>query len=116
MGGARSSRGTFFQRAWTKDELDADYHINLLEIRAARDGISALAQTGDCVRLHMDNMTACAYVRKQGGTKSSLLSQEACLLWDQSVSKNIEILTPHWLSRFLLPIGYQLKIMLKQIF
>ena len=98
MGGARSSRGTFFQRAWTKDELDADYHINLLEIRAARDGISALAQPGDCVRLHMDNRTACAYVRKQGGTKSSLLSQEACLLWDQSVSKNIEILTPHWLS------------------
>ena len=98
MGGARSSKGTFYQRAWSKEELDECNHINLLEIRAAREGILALSQPGDCVRLHMDNKTACAYVRKQGGTKSSVLSQEACLLWDQAVYNKIEILTPHWLS------------------
>ena len=78
--------------------MDECTHISLLEIRAAKDCILALAQPGDSVRLHMDNITACAYVRKQGGTKSSLLSQEACRLWDQAVSNEIEILTPHWLS------------------
>ena len=49
MGGARSSRGTFFQRAWTKKEINENHHINLLEIRAAKDGILALAQPSDCV-------------------------------------------------------------------
>ena len=73
-------------------------HINLLEIRAARDGIVALADPGDRVRLHMDSVTACAYVRKQGGTKSTSLSKEACLLWHQALSRDVQILAPHWLS------------------
>ena len=98
MGGARSSRGSFFQRAWTKEELEVDPHINLLEIRAARDGILALPDPGDRVRLHMDSVTACAYVRKQGGTKSTSLSKEACLLWHQALSRDVQILAPHWLS------------------
>ena len=98
MGGARSSRGHFCQRNWDQEEINSDYHINLLEIRAASDGILALAVPGDKVRLHMDSMTACAYVRKQGGTKSTSLSQEACSLWQKALSRNIEILAPHWLS------------------
>ena len=64
MGGARSSRGAFFQREWTQEEIAADHHINFLEIRAARDGIAALAVPGDKVRLHLDNFTACSYIRR----------------------------------------------------
>ena len=98
MGGARSSRGEFNQRSWTTEELDDDPHINLLEVRAAREGVKALARPGDKVRLHLDNVTACAYIRKQGGTKSSSLSEESCLLWKDAVERDISLLTPHWLS------------------
>ena len=98
MGGARSSRGNFVQRAWDTSELSESPHINLLELRAARDGVAALASSDDIVRLHLDNRTACAYIRKQGGTKSSVLSREACMLWEDAVIRGITILTPHWLS------------------
>ena len=50
------------------------------------------------LRLHFDNFTACSYIRKQGGTRSSLLSSEACLMWQEALSKGVHILTPHWLS------------------
>ena len=98
MGGARNSRGKFTQRSWSSNELDVNPHINLLEIRAAREGIDKLAVEGDKVRLHIDNITACSYIRKQGGTRSSNLSDEACLLWEEALARNILILTPHWLS------------------
>ena len=57
----------------------------------------ALAKPGDRVRLHVDNRTAAAYIRCQGGTKSNILSQEAMLLWDHAVAQDISLLTPHWI-------------------
>ena len=87
MGGSHCSRGKFLQRAWSKEELSQDLHINLLEIRAAREAL-ALAEPGDLVRLHIDSRTAASYIRRQGGTKSSLLSAEACQLWREAVSKS----------------------------
>ena len=95
MGGAHCSRGKFFQREWSQQE--SQLHINLLEIRAAREGLS-LARPGDCVRIHIDSRTAASYIRKQGGTKSFSLNLEACLLWRKAKSRNITLLTPHWLS------------------
>ena len=71
--------------------------INLLETRATRESVLALAQPGDRVRLHIDNRTAAAYIRCQGGTKSNVLLQEALRLWEQAVSRDITILTPHWI-------------------
>ena len=97
MGGSHCSRGKFLQRAWSQEELSQDLHINLLEIRAAREAL-ALAEPGDLVRLHIDSRTAASYIRRQGGTKSSLLSTEACQLWREAVSRNLTLLTPHWLS------------------
>merc|ERR1711954_319078 len=58
MGGAYNSRGQFYQRHWTDQELNLDPHINLLEIRAAREAVASLASPGDRVRLHVDNVTA----------------------------------------------------------
>ena len=57
----------------------------------------ALSESGDHVRLHIDNRTAAAYIRCQGGTKSNVLLQEALLLWEQAVSRDISLLPPHWI-------------------
>ena len=97
-GGACSSRGDFYQRSWEDNDLQDDPHIAFLETRSAKEGVLALANVGDRVRLHIDNVAACAYIRRQGGTKSSILSTEACSLWQEAFKKNITILTPHWLS------------------
>ena len=95
MGGAHNSRGEFQQRPWTEEECNM--HINQLEIRAAREALS-LTRPGDRVRLHIDSKTATTYIRKQGGTKSSVLCQEALLLWTESIDRGVTLLTPHWLS------------------
>ena len=96
-GGGHSSWGDFVQRAWTPEDLAGDPSINLLETRAASESVLALAEPGDRVRLHIDNRTAAAYIRCQSGTKSNVLSQEALLLWEQAVSRDITLLTPHWI-------------------
>ena len=57
----------------------------------------ALSEPGDLVRLHIDNRTAAAYIMCQGGTKSNVLSQEALLLWEEAVSRDITLLPPHWI-------------------
>ena len=97
-GGGHSSRGDYTQRRWSKEELALDHHINLLETRAAREAIIELAEHGDNVRLHIDNRTAAAYIRCQGGTKSYSLSQEACQLWEEAQDHGVTILTPQWIS------------------
>ena len=97
-GGGHLSRGDFIQRRWSKEELALDPHINLLETRAAREAIIELAEPGDNVRVHIDNRTAAAYIRCQGGTKSYALSQEACQLWEEAQDRGVTILTPQWIS------------------
>ena len=72
--GAHTSKGQFLQRDWTPEELSKDPHINLLEVRAAREAVLAFARPGDQVRLHVDSKVAAAYLRKQGGTRSNILS------------------------------------------
>ena len=95
MGGSHCSRGKFQQREWIGEEVGQ--HINFLELRAARESL-ALAKPGDIVRLHLDNKTACAYIRKIGGTRSRLLNHEACQLWREVIARKIILLSPQWLS------------------
>ena len=95
MGGAHNSRGV--EREWSEEELSEDPHINLLELCAVREALS-LTRPGDRVRLHVDSRTAASYIRKQGGTKSLVLTQESLLLWKESINQKVTILTPHWLS------------------
>ena len=73
-------------------------HINFLEIKAAKEAVFDLALPGDKIRLHVDSKVACAYILKQGGTRSNILSREACKLWNGILDQNITILTPHWIS------------------
>ena len=71
--GGHCSRGKFMQRSWSEAELKTDPHINLLEIRSAKEAIFKLALPGDKVRLHIDSKVACASILKQGGTRSNIL-------------------------------------------
>ena len=96
--GAHNSKGEFIQRSWSETELESEPHINFLEIRAAKEAIFQLAVPGDIVRMHIDNTVACAYIKKQGGTRSNILSLEACKLWHGLQERDISILTPHWIS------------------
>ena len=97
QGGGHSSRGDYVQRAWSSEDLETNPSINLLETRAAREAVLALAEPDDSVRLYIDNRTAAAYIRCQGGTRNNALSQEALLLWEQAVSNDITLLTPYWI-------------------
>ena len=96
--GAHSSCGDFFQRLGSPEEIESDPHINLLELRAAKEGLLNLASPGDRVRLFIDSTTAVYYVKKQGGTHSHYLAAEAISLWEEANSFGVEILTPHWIS------------------
>ena len=92
--GAVNSHGDYFQRSWT--ETESCQHINLLEIRAAKEGIRELVDPHETVRPHIDNTTACAYIRKIGGTRSVSLCQESLKLWREVVSRDVHILSLFW--------------------
>ena len=77
--GAVNPHGDYFQRSWT--ETESCQHINLLEIRAAREGIQELVDPHEMVRPHIDNITACAYFRNKGGTRSFSQCQESLCFW-----------------------------------
>ena len=98
MLGAHNSKGECVQRPWSDSELASDPHINVLEMKAAREAVLNLAQSGDTVRLHIDNKTAICYIKRQGGTRSNILSQEACAMWLESEARQVTILEPHWIS------------------
>lgn len=98
MCGAHSSRGDFFQRDWSQEELDCDPHINVLEVRAAREGLVNLASAGDRVRLYVDSTAALYYIKKQGGTRSRALAMEALALWEASETCQVDLLPPQWIS------------------
>ena len=80
--GTVNSHGDYFQHSWT--ETESCQHINLLEIRAAREGIQELVDPQEMVRPHIDNTMVCAYIRKKGGTHSLSLCQESLQLWRRS--------------------------------
>ena len=96
--GAYNDRGHFIQGEWDLLGAEKDLHISVLETRAARLAVESLTSPGDKVLLHIDNISACAYIRKQGGTRSYSLSLESCLLWERAISKNVFVLTPQWIG------------------
>ena len=57
-----------------------------------------LVRAGGMVQLHLDNITAIAFIRRIGGICSLSLCKESHLLWHQAIRRNITILPPQWLS------------------
>ena len=95
-GGGHTDEGLPFQYLWSEHEKRK--HINWLELRAAQYALLELASPGDVVQLHIDNITAIAFIRKMGGTRSLSLYKESHLLWREAIRRNITILPPQWLS------------------
>ena len=67
----------FTSGLWSKDEKKMS--INKRELRAAKLGLQEFQELvqGKTVAIFIDNTTAIAYLRNQGGTKSCSLNQEA---------------------------------------
>ena len=73
-------KGLSVKGVWPKDH---NHHINLLELRAIRLGLQQLKEVvhNKVVAIIADNVTALAYIQKQGGTRSRTLTMEARELW-----------------------------------
>ena len=95
-GGAVSDDGFSFQKTW--DETEAQSHINFLELRAARLGFRELVDPGLTVQPYLDNMTACAYIWKKGGTRSWTLCTESLRLWREVSQRKVTLRPPYWLA------------------
>ena len=67
----------FVSGRWSQEEIRMS--INLRELRAIRLGLQHFQclLAGSSVGVFADNTTELAYVRKQGGTHSHLLNEEA---------------------------------------
>ena len=76
---------TFAQGPWNPTELD--WHINLKEMIAAHRCLEIMMCHGDHVHLTMDSKTAVAFINRQGGTRSRILSQTAINLWKLVLTK-----------------------------
>ncbi|XP_070173457.1 uncharacterized protein [Littorina saxatilis] len=67
------------------DQAQKLLHINILELEAVCLGLLEFVASlrGKQVLIHMDNTTVAAYLNKQGGTRSLVLSNRACeiLTW-----------------------------------
>ena len=94
--GGHDSRGQCVQGSWTEEQ--AQWHINLKELEAARLTLHTLMREGDHVSLAMDSTAAVAFVRRQGGTHSRLLCHSALRLWRLVLSRGGWI-TATWISR-----------------
>ena len=94
--GGHDSRGQFVQGRWTEEQ--ARWHVNLKELEAARLTLHKLMKEGDHVSLAMDSMTAVAFVRRQGGTRSRLLCRSALELWRLVIARGGWV-TASWVSR-----------------
>ena len=64
-GGKTDSGESPFQCTWSEQEKRK--HINWLELRAAQYALLELASPRDVVQLHIDNMTAIAFIQRMGG-------------------------------------------------
>ena len=79
---------------WTSDEIIK--HINVLELKAAFFGISALKDKKyKHARIMIDNTTAVAYINKMGGTVSQECNEIAKQIWYWAMSQKIWISAAH---------------------
>ena len=88
--GLHSTQGTWDRRA-------QGMHINRLELRAVYKACLAFREhlKGTVTRVHIDNTTAVAYIRKQGGTHSHLLTREARTLLQWCDRNRVTLLPVH---------------------
>jgi hypothetical protein len=80
---------------WTMVEAQA--HINVLELKAAFLGLKALCNSaiGTHIHLQMDNTTAVAHVNAKGGSHSKGCNSVSRLIWEWCITKDIWLSASH---------------------
>ena len=92
--------GLLFHGLWTEDQ--SQLHINVLEMKAIFLSLSqAVHKVKDyTVLISADNTTVVAYIRHQGGTHSTELSEEVRNVLNLCLAHNIQLLAKHIPGRF----------------
>ena len=92
--------GLLFHGVWTQDK--SRLHINVLEMQAIFLSLSRAAHKvkNSTVLVSTDNTTVVAYIRREGGTHSTELSEEAWNVLNLCLAHNIQLLVKHIPGRF----------------
>ena len=68
------------------------HHINFKELRATRLSFQELVDPGETIQPDLDKVSACSYIRKMGGTCSSVFCTESPKLWNESIQREVTVL------------------------
>ena len=92
--------GLLFHGLWTEDQ--SRLHINVLEMKAIFLSLTRVIHKvkNVTVLVSTDNTTVVAYIRHQGGTHSTVLSEEVWNILNFCLAHNIQLLVKHILGRF----------------
>ena len=81
---------------------DAQWHINVSELRAATLALKALLQSQEAqhpplkhIHLRIDNTTAVAYINRGGSRRSSALPAQALELWAVALTAGVSLTAQH---------------------
>ena len=100
LGAHVEPEGLLFHGLWTEDQ--SRLHINVLEVKAIFLSLSRAAHKvkNSTVLVSTDNTTVVAYIRHQGGTHSTELSEEVWNILNLCLAHNIHLLAKHIPGRF----------------
>ena len=92
--------GLLFHGVWTEDQ--SRLHINVLEMKPIFLSLSRAVHKvkNSIVLISTDNTTLVAYIRHQGGTHSTELSEEVWSVLNLCLNHNIQLLVKHIPGRF----------------
>ena len=76
---------------WSREEQT--WHINALELQAAKLAVQSFAKTGvrGRIALQLDNQVAVSYINRMGGTHSPRLDRIARELWEWCLAREITV-------------------------
>ena len=79
--------------------MEAQYHINYLELLAAFLALKTFANDQkDLILLRMDNVSAVTYINQNGGTHSMQLCDLALQIWEWCIQRGITLQAEHLLN------------------
>ena len=92
--------GLLFHGLWTEDQ--SWLHINVLEMKAIFLSLTRAIHKvkNSTVLVSTDNTTVVAYIRHQGGTHSTVLTEEVWNILNLCLTHNIQLLVKHIPGRF----------------
>ena len=92
--------GLLFHGLWTEDQ--SRLHINVLEMKAILLSLTRAIHKvkNSTVLVSTDNTTVVAYIRHQGGTHSTVLTEEVWNILNLCLTHNIQLLVKHIPGRF----------------